>query len=317
VLVETGGGLAENNLAAGKTAFAKDELGVFPHAIARVNDGLYGNANSWIAGTTDSFVGINLGASPVTISRVAFGRDNQGVQTSRVNGIYTLQFTSTPNPGAATPEADWNTVGIIAYPGTITNPALRHRYSFAPVQATGFRIKVQTDAFPIAIDELELYASDPPPVLVPVETGGGLAANNLAAGKTAFAKDEVGVAPPRHRRRERRALRQRRQLDRRHLGQFRGDQPRGRGGDGQPGGVRSRQSRDQHGPRARQLRPAVHHHAQPRRDHAQRQLDHRRNHRLSRDDPQPGPAPPLFVHTRAGHWLPDQGPDFLVSHRHR
>jgi hypothetical protein len=163
VLVETGGGFSANNLAAGGTAFAKDELGAGPHAIPDVNDGLYGNANSWIAGTTDSFVGINLGATAVTIQCVAFGRDNLGIQTDRVPGTYTLQFTTTPNPSGATPDASWITLGSIVYPGTIPTPALRHSYKFTPVQATGFRLRVQTADSPIGIDELELYDYEPVP----------------------------------------------------------------------------------------------------------------------------------------------------------
>jgi hypothetical protein len=175
VLVETGGGLAANNLAEGKTAFAKDEIGVAPHAIAKVNDGLYGNANSWIAGTSESFVGLNLSSFPIYISQVAFGRDNPGNFGDRVEGTYTLQFTTTPDPDAATPDGAWTTIGTLDYPGTLTSPARRHRYSFTPVQATGFRIKVQTSSLPIGIDELELYDYDPlPDIVVEQPTGTSL-----------------------------------------------------------------------------------------------------------------------------------------------
>ena len=54
-LVEEGGVIKADNLACGKVAFAQNEIGIAPHAISKVNDGLYGNANSWIAGAEPSF----------------------------------------------------------------------------------------------------------------------------------------------------------------------------------------------------------------------------------------------------------------------
>ncbi len=153
------GGTVPQNLALGKTAFAKDDVGVAPHSIAKVNDGLYGNTNSWIAGSLDSFVGINLGATAVPIGRVAFGRDHLGAQTSRADGTYTVQYTTVPNPTAATPDASWQTIGSITYPGSVTNHNLRHLYAFSGIIATGIRLKTLGNPFPIGIDELELYGS--------------------------------------------------------------------------------------------------------------------------------------------------------------
>jgi hypothetical protein len=165
-LVETGGTFSGNNLAAGKTAFAKDVIpGYAEHTIPHLNDGVYGNDNCWIAETANSFAGINLGGTPVTISRVAFGRDNLGVQATRAEGTYTLQYTTVPNPDAATPDSAWVTLGSVDNPGTLPSPALRHRFSFTPVAATGFRIKTDTASFPIGIDEIELYDYDPAVVI--------------------------------------------------------------------------------------------------------------------------------------------------------
>ncbi len=161
LLVETGGSFAENNLALGKTAFAKDALVPVGQGIANVNDGVYGNANGWIAGSADSFIGINLGATPVTVSQIAFGRDNLGAFGDRAIGIYTLQYTTEPNPTAATPDASWISFATLEYPGSLPSPALRHRYSFTPLQATGVRLKLQASSFQIGIDELELYDYDP------------------------------------------------------------------------------------------------------------------------------------------------------------
>lgn len=161
VLVETGGNAAANNLAIGKTAFAKDVIGVAPHTIAKVNDGHYGNASSWIADSLDSFIGINLGSTPVTVRYVAFGRDNDGIQTTRVAGTYTLQFTTVPNPSAATPDSSWTSFPPLEYPGSIPSPARRHLYALGPVEATGLRLKLASTGIGIGIDELELYEHAP------------------------------------------------------------------------------------------------------------------------------------------------------------
>ncbi|MDP3849652.1 MAG: HYR domain-containing protein [Luteolibacter sp.] len=157
VLVETGGQMAADNLAIGKTALAKDVIGVAPHTIAKVNDGLYGNANSWIAGSANSFIGINLGSTPVTVRYVAFGRDNDGIQTTRVAGTYTLEFTTVPNPGAATPDSSWASFPPLEYPGSIPSPGRRHVYSIPSIEATGVRLKLSSNSIEIGIDELELY----------------------------------------------------------------------------------------------------------------------------------------------------------------
>lgn len=160
------GGSVPQNLARGKIAFAKDVVPVAPHAIAKVNDGLYGNDYSWVADTLDSFIGINLGATLIPIDRVAFGRDHTGVQTSRSDGIYTLQYTSVANPDASTPDASWQSITAITYPGSVVNPNQRHMYGFPSVAATGFRLKTLAPVFGIGIDEIELYgpisANTPP-----------------------------------------------------------------------------------------------------------------------------------------------------------
>ncbi len=53
-------------------------LGLEYHLAANVNDGLYGNANSWIGGFGDpAYIAIVLPRRSV-ISGIAFGRDNLG-----------------------------------------------------------------------------------------------------------------------------------------------------------------------------------------------------------------------------------------------
>ncbi|MEQ1748723.1 MAG: cadherin-like beta sandwich domain-containing protein [Prosthecobacter sp.] len=164
-LMAQGASFGANNLASGKTAFAKDEIGSFPHAISKVNNGLYGNSNSWIAGSNDTFIGINLGSTPITLNQVAWGRDNTGANSDRVVAAYTLQYTNVPSPDATTPDSSWTSIetldySTIPYVGNFSQPARRHLWSFANISATGFRLKITSAAGPanqVCIDELELY----------------------------------------------------------------------------------------------------------------------------------------------------------------
>jgi autotransporter-associated beta strand protein/T5SS/PEP-CTERM-associated repeat protein len=161
-LVKQGGSIAYGNLSSTGTAFAKDEIGSAPHAIPNVNNGSFGNASSWIGGTANSFVGINLGASK-TLDRIAFGRDNTAEFGDRCLGRYTLQYTTVPAPDNTTPDASWTNIGLLDYLSSIPGfgfdaPSRRHEFTFPAVTATGIRLIVPSGA---AIDELELYLSAP------------------------------------------------------------------------------------------------------------------------------------------------------------
>ena len=195
--VAEGGSAMSGNLATVGTAFAKDVIvgGTLEfHQTANLNDGIYGNSNSWIGSSADSFAGISLGATPRTIASLAFGRDNGGedeVFTDRSKGIYKIQYTTTPNPNETTPEDKWILIDEIKYDDMKpAQPHLRHVYNFDPVQATGLRILTPDGA---AIDELEFYESffDDVPSIRVVEEGGEIAEGNLAADATAFSKDVI------------------------------------------------------------------------------------------------------------------------------
>jgi hypothetical protein len=159
-LVSEGGSFAPYNLATNGTAFAKDVIPEFDaHTIPHLNDGIYGNANSWIGDSANTFAAINLGATPIAIDRIAFGRDNQGNFPDRSLDHYIVQYTTTPNPNANT--ATWTTIGAVDYRSvSITNPWLRHLFSFPTVNATGLRIITATAG--TAIDEIEIYSPNTP-----------------------------------------------------------------------------------------------------------------------------------------------------------
>ena len=171
---EAGTMTAPANLALASTgalAFARDLLPGYPaiHNIPHLNDGLYGNSYSWINNSANSFCGISLGATPVTISSLAFGRSNVtsgdpcagGVCTDRTDGTYTIQYTTAANPTAVTPDASWTTIATLVYAGPssplFSQPWRRHRYDFPALSATGLRLI--TSANGTCVDEIELYAA--------------------------------------------------------------------------------------------------------------------------------------------------------------
>lgn len=166
-LIETGGTMSPDNIALspGATAFAKDFLAVGPHNIPNLNDGLYGNTDSWIGATDPNFVGVDFNGS-FLINQVAFGRDNGGedqVFTDRTDGTYVVQYTTVADPSELTADSDWITLGALAYAPNDPDLTrwLRHLYEFDPVMATGLRIMVGPNGINngIAIDELEVYAT--------------------------------------------------------------------------------------------------------------------------------------------------------------
>ncbi|MFC1749832.1 discoidin domain-containing protein [Pseudomonadota bacterium] len=65
-----------NNLAYGASATASSTIAGYSaiHDIGFINDGFYGNGRSWIAGTANSWITIDLGAEH-DISQLSFGRD--------------------------------------------------------------------------------------------------------------------------------------------------------------------------------------------------------------------------------------------------
>ncbi|MBI4323791.1 MAG: hypothetical protein HY674_00845 [Chloroflexi bacterium] len=163
-LIETGGTFAPDNLAPAGTPFGLNEEGAPFGQIFKVNDGIYGNSSSWVGITRPTFIGIDLNGAK-KIDRIAFGRANDGLNSDRYAGTYTVQYTTMATPGASTPDADWITLDVLDYAAAPpSDPAKRHLYSFAPVDATGVRIITQPPGggLNIAIDEIEVYGTSGP-----------------------------------------------------------------------------------------------------------------------------------------------------------
>jgi choice-of-anchor C domain-containing protein len=141
------------------------------HHVDDLNDGLYGNVDSWISDVEEPhFAGVRFDG-PQNITAVAWGRDNGTggyVFQDRWAGRYTIQFTTVPTPDASTPDADWTTVGTVEYsgaPGEPPAPSLRHRYDVArngqPIAATGVRLVLSNGGYPhgVDIDEIEAFGT--------------------------------------------------------------------------------------------------------------------------------------------------------------
>lgn len=173
--------------AAGAVAFSSSdlgpELGIGYHLKANLNDGLYGNTNSWIGGAFQGapFAGVSLGGMSL-LTGFAFGRDNGnanevvpgGQLTDRSLGLYTLQVTRVASPDGSTavtgnPITGWTNAGTLNYVSeddTIAGGAFtsyfRHEYQLSenglPVEATGFRILVPSTGLGSGtdIDEIEI-----------------------------------------------------------------------------------------------------------------------------------------------------------------
>ena len=190
----------------GTSAFGLDEIGggsLSIHKIPNVRDGIYGNSNSWIGDSLNSFVGLNFGTTPVSVGRVAWGRDNTGTFGDRTGGVYDVHYTQVANPGAGlgvtgNPATGWTSIGSVNYvfggaPGSPISMSLRHEWSFPSVNATGVRLTAPGSSFAdgAAIDELEAYSFAAAPISL-VTTGGTMnVPTNIALTSTAFAKDLI------------------------------------------------------------------------------------------------------------------------------
>jgi hypothetical protein len=149
-------------------------LGLNYHLAENINDGLYGNANSWISGFDEPAYAAVVFPRPSLISGIAFGRDNLGGADDRCLGIYTLQFTKVPTPTAETGDtgnaaSGWQTIGTVEYlssfdrqRGGAFTAYLRHRYEVGvsgggPLTGvTAIRIIVGAAANQ-ALDEVEVF----------------------------------------------------------------------------------------------------------------------------------------------------------------
>jgi len=167
-LVETGGTFRTGvtNIAIGATATSTGEYGA-PHFTYKINDGLYGNSNSWLGAgfAHNDYIALSF-ATPVTIASFAFGRDNTGGFVDRSLMPIIIEYSTDYVPGDSLFTGTWITVGTLDYfSSPPPSPSFRHLYNLdTPLTGvTGFRLSIPAPANPVygggAIDELELYAT--------------------------------------------------------------------------------------------------------------------------------------------------------------
>ena len=152
----------DNNLAAAKRgakATASSCLeGYATHRIEYLNDGKYGNSNSWIAAAPVGWAQIEL-PQAVLIDRVVFSRDRSGRHVDRVPASFEVQVSL---DGQA-----WQTVTRVASTNLVTVEALPlfphrpTRLELPPQSARCVRLVInKTSGGAPCVDELEVYGTD-------------------------------------------------------------------------------------------------------------------------------------------------------------
>jgi hypothetical protein len=193
------GSVVPSNLASasvGAIPFSSSDLGpeipVPFHVKGNLNDGIYGNGNSWIPGSANPngpMAGVQLDGL-FYVNQIAWGRDNGngavddsnpgtdacgGQCDDRYQGVYTLQYSQLPNADQTTattgdPTTGWADIGTVNLtlgtadgPGGLYTGYLRHAFDVSangqPIVASGIRLLVPGGT---AIDELEVYGSAVP-----------------------------------------------------------------------------------------------------------------------------------------------------------
>merc|ERR1712217_105383 len=133
------------------------------HCWANINDGLLGNAHSWVAAHYQNgphFVGVAF-AEPKDIAGFRISRNGDGsCCDDRIDGSYTVQYTLASDADEKTPDSSWTSLG------TFSRSTIGFEYfSFCrEIRAAAVRIVVTSfpDLTAPCIDELEIYEAAAP-----------------------------------------------------------------------------------------------------------------------------------------------------------
>ncbi|MCI0637226.1 MAG: hypothetical protein L0206_25420, partial [Actinobacteria bacterium] len=109
--------------------------------------------------------GIYFEDGPQIIGEIALGRDNTGSFGDRTAGCHTFQFTRDDidfTSDAAIAAATWTTIGNAGDHQSPVDSGLRRLYEFPQVNARAIRVITTIGN---AIDEIELYEGEIPPVV--------------------------------------------------------------------------------------------------------------------------------------------------------
>ncbi len=138
------------------------------HHEAFINDGQYGNGRSWIAGTADSWLKIDLGGTQ-SIGAISFGRDRLGNFNDRDPGQFTIEFALIDavfaSGNAANDATEYSGLinsSSLGFSGFITGPqTVFVDLSAQPVSARYIKMTFTNSG--TAIDEVEVFAAVPEP----------------------------------------------------------------------------------------------------------------------------------------------------------
>jgi hypothetical protein len=96
-LQTVGGTMGLGNVALSGEAFAKDVLtGYTQHTNPASERRIYGNENSWIGNSLDSFAGVDFHLADKRSNRIAFGRDNSPFYADRAPATTSCNIRSSP-----------------------------------------------------------------------------------------------------------------------------------------------------------------------------------------------------------------------------
>jgi hypothetical protein len=140
------------------------------HQIPHLNDGIYGNEASWIAGEMPAWVEIDLGAEH-RISQVCLGNDNAHRLDDRATSSFRI-LTATRHD-ADSRAATWHTAAEYAQYGV---PLVRRMaFDFKPVTARWVRIELLAPLNELVrIDEIEIYEADGDSAMAEDDAGGAV-----------------------------------------------------------------------------------------------------------------------------------------------
>ena len=160
----------EGNLARSPAAvpFATPPQPAPNHQIPGLDDGFYGNENSWLGNelgpvSRKVYAGIYFADGLHTIDAIALGRDNTGIVADRAEGPYGIEITTDeldPGDDASISSAKWVTLGQASGHLSDGQMALRHVYDLGRVEARALRVRTRLGN---ALDEIELLGEPPSP----------------------------------------------------------------------------------------------------------------------------------------------------------
>ncbi|MBT3380008.1 MAG: hypothetical protein HN742_29025 [Lentisphaerae bacterium] len=173
----------------GKVTASSELAGYAIHLIEHLNDGLYGNAHSWIAaGSRNEWAQVELPGVTV-VQRLIFSRDRLGRYTDRLPASFVVQLSVDGK--------DWESVfrtdGVHVVPAVPNRPrrSTVRRISFRQHHARQLRVLILStgDCSPPCLQEVEVYGRERGVNLALAENGATVRTSSVAQGSPALLND--------------------------------------------------------------------------------------------------------------------------------